>query len=764
MTTISLSDAESLRSAGLSVLPADRAHKRPAVGGWKQYQTRIATAQELDAWFAQPRDGVCVVCGRVSGNLECLDFDSGGEAFEPFQDLVDQNLGTRLVCERSPSGGCHVFYRCSSPVDGNQKLALAENGGVLIETRGEGGIVLCAPTEGYSLFQGSFSSIPLLSPEERAALLSAARSLDRHAPPDAAPTTSARKTDAVPKVMPPRADGFDLLPGEDFDERGDLHALLEAHGWTMVHGGENEGWKRPGKEGDGQSATWNGSVFYVFSSNALPFESGKGYGKFGVYAVLEHGGDLQAASAALAEKGYGRRTDPTAGVDMADVIKEAEREAAVVEVENPPEPEAEPVKKAEPEDWALYTMPGFVDELAAYTCRTSAYTNRALAFSGALALLVFLCGRSYCTSSGLSPLLYILALADSAVGKQAPRDVNARLLHQFGLSDRLGEEFASGEGLEDSLIEQPCMLYQSDEIAFLFESLKEDDPRSRSISSKLLRLYTSSSGIYSTRVTARKRAGKGGGEEKAKPRTILRPLPVIYGSATPEKFLGALTRDILENGLVGRCLILDANSKRVRNPSPNFGEEPPALIADGIQDLLKVQDGIGSGPAHPVPEMPEANECLAAFADDCDELVNLANSARLSSPGAAPLWGRAWEKAYKLALLHAVSRAPGQPPVILEEDAVWGVAFSRSLTEKILDRIKFHVGGSPFEKLVVSALRLLNRNPSGVTRSELVRELRSPKRTTDEVVDYLIESGQVLQGKIKNPNGANRSAICYRLA
>ncbi len=759
--TISHSDAESLRVAGLSVLPADRTHKRPDLPGWKQYQTRIASATEVSAWFAQPRDGVCIVCGRVSGNLECLDFDSKGVAFPPFQDLVPPGLGMRLVCERSPSGGVHVFYRCSGPVDGNQKLALAENGGVLIETRGEGGIVLCAPTEGYELFQGEFAALPLLSPEERALLLDAARSLDRRAAL-ASPPPAAKHPDAVANVTRFSDDsGFDLLPGEDFDARGDIRPLLEAHGWTMVHGGENEGWKRPGKEGDGQSASFNGTVFYVFSSNAAPFEAGKGYGKFGVYATLEHNGDLQAATAALAEKGYGRRSDPTAGVDLVDVMAEADRAAnpPVVEVA---EPEADEPQEPDKDTWKLYTMPGFVDELAAYTCRTSSYTNRALAFSGALSLLCFLCGRSYCTASGLSPLLYIVALADSAVGKQAPRDINAMILRRCGLAERLGEEFASGEGLEDSLLEQPCMLYQSDEIAFLFENLKEDDPRSRSIASKLLRLYSSSSGVYSTRVTARRR-GPGAAADKARPRTILRPLPVIYGSATPEKFLGALTRDILENGLVGRCLVMDANSKRVRNRRPTFGEEPPALVMDGIQDLLKVQADIGDGAAHPVPEMPEATECLSAFADECDDMVNKVNAKAGGIPGTAPLWGRAWEKSYKLALLHAVSRAPGQPPVVLGEDALWGVSFSKAITFDLVDRVKFHLAETPFEALVSKAVQMLKRT-GGMSRTDFIRALRTPKRTTDEVVNYLLESGQMIQGKVKNPNGANRSSICYKLA
>ena len=39
----------------------------------------------------------------------------------------------------------------------------------------------------------------------------------------------------------------------------------------------NEHWQRPGKKGDGTSATLKDGSFYVFSSNASPFEPEKSY-------------------------------------------------------------------------------------------------------------------------------------------------------------------------------------------------------------------------------------------------------------------------------------------------------------------------------------------------------------------------------------------------------------------------------------------------------------------------------------------------------
>lgn len=72
----------------------------------------------------------------------------------------------------------------------------------------------------------------------------------------------------------------------------------------MVRPGEHEHWCRPGKV-SGTSATLKNGVFYVFTSNAAPFEPGEAYSPFAVYTLLRHAGDYSAAATALAQQGYG---------------------------------------------------------------------------------------------------------------------------------------------------------------------------------------------------------------------------------------------------------------------------------------------------------------------------------------------------------------------------------------------------------------------------------------------------------------------------
>ncbi|MBA3935853.1 MAG: AAA family ATPase [Planctomycetes bacterium] len=330
--------ARAYQAAGLCVLPARMPEKRPAVGTWKDYQSRLPTAAEVEAWFANSHPACCLICGAVSGNLELIDFDCAGEAFTAWSTLVNAEvpgLLDRLVVETSPSGGWHVVYRCTEPVCGNLKLAQRredldspaevmrfgksykprkDRDGrwhivlTMIETRGEGGLFLCAPSTGYQLMQGEFTALPVLTAAERDVLLRCAWAINAILP---------EPVDPQPGVV---VDGE--RPGDDFNRRADFGALLQHHGWSLAHDGANQHWCRPGKM-NSTSATLKDGVLYVFSSNAAPFEPSRAYSPFAAYALLEHHGDFQAAATELRRSGYGAAPQPVGDVDLSGLLPAA---------------------------------------------------------------------------------------------------------------------------------------------------------------------------------------------------------------------------------------------------------------------------------------------------------------------------------------------------------------------------------------------------------------------------------------------------------
>ena len=306
-----LSEAMRLSEAGLSIIPVKTdGTKRPA-GKWKKYQTEIADQDTVLRWFLNVLFGIAIICGQVSGNLEVLDFDEP-EAFPKWKQLVeieDSELLDRLVIVETPTGGYHVYYRCESPVEGNQPLARREVSKnkltVLIETRGEGGYVVAPGSppkthetnKPYLLKRGDLAEIPVISSGDRSLLVACARSLNEFT-----------KTKDIVHTQSTGED--DNRPGSVFNREATWEEVLEPHGWEWLYEREGVGyWKRPGKLDKGSSATSNfadSDLLRVFSTNAAPLEGGHSYDKFGAYTFLNHGGNFSAAAAELEREGYGQ--------------------------------------------------------------------------------------------------------------------------------------------------------------------------------------------------------------------------------------------------------------------------------------------------------------------------------------------------------------------------------------------------------------------------------------------------------------------------
>ena len=129
-------------AAGLSVLPLELPLKNPAYHlRWSVFQKEIASAEQIKSWFKDSSVQIGIVCGKVSGNLEALDFDEKynvepKEIFPRFKDLVEAQspgLMDKLVTEKSISGGYHLLYRCEN-IEPSKKLAMRTPTASEIET------------------------------------------------------------------------------------------------------------------------------------------------------------------------------------------------------------------------------------------------------------------------------------------------------------------------------------------------------------------------------------------------------------------------------------------------------------------------------------------------------------------------------------------------------------------------------------------------------------------------------------------------------
>lgn len=243
--------------------------------------------------FAQA-EGIGIICGQASGGLECLDFDNHfGDAktilakYLEIPEVAEIYRKHRLPIESTQRGGFHLLFRCQKN-EGNRKLAqrLNQDGRpeALIETRGEGGYFVAAPTPGYTVIRNDITNIPTISEIDRAILIDNAVSLNEFYP--------VVRTEHESKDRP-----GDMYNDEPDSENQSANILRES-GWTEVMPGR---WRRPGKK-EGISATLGKvakGVFYVFTSNAYPFEPMRGYSPFQVLALLKFDGNFSRAAESL---------------------------------------------------------------------------------------------------------------------------------------------------------------------------------------------------------------------------------------------------------------------------------------------------------------------------------------------------------------------------------------------------------------------------------------------------------------------------------
>ncbi len=404
-----------------------------------------------------------------------------------------------------------------------------------------------------------------------------------------------------------------------------------------------------------------------------------------------------------------------------------------------------------PED--LLRVPGFISEVMDHCLATAPYPNLVAAFGGALALQATLAGRKVRDPGDNRTNLYLLALAHSSAGKERPRKINAEILHTVGLSSRIGGRFASGEGIQDALFTEPCMLFQTDEIDGMLQSInKARDARHEGIMGTMLTLYSSANSVFPMR-------RKAGGES---PGAIDQPCLVLFGTAIPNHYYEALSERMLTNGFFARMIILECGKR-----SP--GQEPTILpIPDRVLETARwwadFRPDTGNleswypGP-RTVPQTDAARAILIETRKEAE--AEYARAEAATDAVGTTVWGRVSEHARKLALLHAVS-ADHEHPEIGEGAADWARRFVVHQTKRMLFMAQAHVADSPFHADCLKAIQKLRDAPGGeLSHSVLLKRMKTDAKSFLSLIATLEQRGDIV---VRTQSSLTKPGRYYRLA
>lgn len=578
--------ATTYRSSGLNILPAFKSTKRPAFP-WRRYQTEIFQGKfETDA--------LCVVCGAISGNLEIIDFDYRAHSFDAFCHALSPEMQARLqdcLIESSQSGGLHLAYRCAEPVERNSKLcevrlpdngedetifegkrvARSQEGFVVctIETRGEKGIAIIAPTPGYDVKQGDWTDLPTLTKAERDSFIEAACSL-----------TQITRTPVVrvPSVMRDyQKSDFDVA--NYLRETDATKRILIKNGWTYVcdYNLEKEAWRRPGKSA-GISATVDKQtgMLYCFTSSTQ-LQQNATYTPLQLVATLEYNGDEKEASRDVlrSAQGYQAAIWDSQPVRQSPFTFEPKKEIApIVDPSDVPFPDE------------LLHPGGLLEDMMNLTRALSTKWQPRLAFVSALAGLSYLVARKvYCTETRVSPCVYALGISLPGTGKDAGRQAQRKLLND-DLGVGVHDSFESVQALQNVILTNKKAFLLQDEFGGFLESIANDrNPNRQRITQEFLTLFSSYAEEYYTAKTTASEP-KGGVKLKAS-----FPALSIYGMTNPSDFSYSLTERFLKNGLVARFLFVwgDRNPEWIDREAGDVPKQLKEIVAEWQKQPLNCE-------------------------------------------------------------------------------------------------------------------------------------------------------------------------------
>ena len=723
--------AKKYYDAGLNILPASSREKRPLCA-WKKYIKQRPTFDEVFSSITN-YDALAIVCGETSGGVEVIDFDQQGAAFQAFWN-IEKETCAECVVETSQSGGKHLIYRRE---DCGSSLKLASNkNGVLIETRGRGGICIISPSTGYTLERGDFTRLPILSRGDCEKIFLTARIFDE--------TKKELRPVGVnlPKVESAQSDGDSVA--ERLRNGYEWLESLQRAGWLFLFENENYFYfSRPFQNVKGKiggSFSKIDKFFHCFTPNAPPLEVDRSYSPLQLIAALDFDGDESRAAKAHAPKSQG---------GVIEILNDFEGVENELQCSYQTDEKKEEKEEQPPLTFPgrLYSCGGLIQELFETRDRFAIRPQPEGAFLGALADMSFLAGRSmavnFCGQLNF-PNLYALFLAPSGMGKETIRRVGAEVVSAYRPAEQIPEGFASVQALQNMTVRLKKLYWLNDEFGRDLQVMNgaRNNANVTNIITECLKLYSNSNNRhYLPRVVAQD--AKTGDDVES----VDRPSLSIFATGNPSEFFDAAGENLLQNGYLARFTIVKGRDYSEKKTVDFYeSQEAPVLeLSRGakkiIQNWVDVENA-ACNDAYIVSYNQAAFDCFKAFDEENEKRIK---EILKNQGGGVEFFARFSEKIWKYALLFAVSKqGGGKGRTINGDDMERAVDFARYERDTLLPILpKFEA--STVSKLASKAIEWAQAIPTKFfTKSAFTRRFwRKSAKEREEVLQTLIDGDYI---------------------
>ena len=379
---------------------------------------------------------------------------------------------------------------------------------------------------------------------------------------------------------------------------------------------------------------------------------------------------------------------------------------------------------------------GFLGDYCNYFLKHAVKPQPAYAIGGALALVSILIGRKITTTFNTSANLQCVLLGETGMGKEFARKMNSKILGEIAAWDLLGaERYASDKALMKELRDTPALLLQIDEFGRIMKSANNaNSSHEANFVTLLLKLFEQSS-------NERFCHGRAAGDEQRV--TVDRPWVTLLGTGTPKGMFSGMSEDMIFDGFLNRCLVIESTIER-RMQLSGLNDPFPSSILGFASHWFRTD------PDDPVKVTmhPEALATLMNLDETIYQMLRRSNHHRA-------LIVRQSQKVRQVAVLKAVSDAGvGQfdPKVeVTDEAAKWAMRLVQNADKVLAKRVDTGFAVNRQQDLSNRLLEVIRQSgKKGISRTELIRRSQWCKATDRMDLIYdLLAGGLIFESQIE---------------
>jgi hypothetical protein len=326
--------------------------------------------------------------------------------------------------------------------------------------------------------------------------------------------------------------------------------------------------------------------------------------------------------------------------------------------------------------------PGILGDIARWITATAPKAQPELSLAAAISLAATCTQRIYRSNLANFTSLYVVMVAKSTEGKEHPQSCVERVLATAGLENLVaGSGYTSSGAVFSALLKQPSHIAIIDEMGKLLKlSRSKGNANSEAAIDKLVEAFGKLNGVmrppvYSTMTLSKSQASGMQGAQM-----IHNPAVTILGATTPSTFYGNLTDDLVQDGFLGRLIVVESSQPR---QLARFVDqtEPPQRIIDWCKAVNSPPQRQGNLAEVAMAEMP-ANTVAMSINAECEELMRAFETElnqlkdQFEPEHLDVLLGRTFEKALRLAMI-AAKACDKNALSVNREHLEWAIAYTR---------------------------------------------------------------------------------------